>query len=118
MYYRQYLIHYDTMSNGDHLVTVNRYNRDSSGREIVEYRTRYVYKYSNGKAYLCSADRVWLRGSRGGLESHLDVQWTANGVRAWLSGYGGSNRQELVLNAVKASLANEFDLWEEFGLVL
>ncbi|HEY9753754.1 MAG TPA: hypothetical protein V6C97_01190 [Oculatellaceae cyanobacterium] len=105
---RQYIIHYAKTAAGDDLVTVEGYNAngESSGQ------TQYVSKLIGGKLYLKSIDRF---GRFGTGHKHLDIDWTASGVKASLTQERGTS-EDFVLQANKTWLKQNFDLWGDFGL--
>jgi hypothetical protein len=105
---RQFVIHYAKTAAGDALVTVEGYNGtgESSGQ------TQYVSRLSGGKLYLKSVDRV---GRFGAGHKHLDIDWTATGVKASLT-QEKSGAQDFVLQANRTWLKQNFDLWGDFGL--
>jgi hypothetical protein len=109
---RQYVVHYAKTSAGDELVTVECYNSNGTRKEELSGQTQYVSRLTGGKLFLKSVDRVGLYGAD---HKHLDIDWTANGVKASLT-QGKGVGQDFVLQASSTWLKQNFDLWGDFGL--
>jgi hypothetical protein len=111
-YVRQYVIHY---APGGASVTVQRYDCEhGSAQEAYDGETLYTSKLVNGQLYLTSVDRFSKNGAKGGCE-HMNVDWTATGVRATVSCNSGP-AQDLALKANTTWLRQNFDMWDDFGL--
>ncbi|HEY9758827.1 MAG TPA: hypothetical protein V6C97_26905 [Oculatellaceae cyanobacterium] len=109
-YVRQYVIHY---APGGASITVQRYDCEhGSAQEAYDGETVYTSRLESGKLYLTSVDRFSKNGTKG---EHMNVEWTANGVRASVA-YNSGNFQELALKANGTWLAQNFDMWDDFGL--
>lgn len=111
-YVRQYVIHY---APGGTSITVQRYDcEQGTAQESYDGETQYTSRLLNGQLYLTSVDRISKYGPKGGCE-HMNVEWTATGVRASVSHNSGA-AQDLVLKANSTWLTQNFDMWDDFGL--
>ena len=111
-YERQYAVHYAKTTSGDDLITVEHYKVDGGRPEELDGQTQYISRIIGGKSYLTSVDRA---GRNGTYHKHLDIQWTATGVRASIT-QDRAGTQDLNLQACSTWLKQNFDLWENFGL--
>jgi hypothetical protein len=111
-YERQYVIHHTKTTSGDDVVAVDYYKCDGTHPEQLDGQTQYVSRVIGGKSYLTTVDRS---GRYGSYHKHLDIQWTATGVRASIT-QERAGTQDLALKANGAWLKQNFDLWEDFGL--
>jgi hypothetical protein len=112
VFLRQYIAHYERTPNGDDLVTVERYQPEGGQSEKYAGKTVYISRMIENKLYLSSVE--WT-DSYAAERTRLDVQWTANGVKASVS-HRQNRPTNLDLNSNKTWLTQHFDLWDEFGL--
>lgn len=105
LYFRQYVMHYDTLSSGLQRVTVDCFSSQNS----YEGRVEYISSTLNNKTYLAKAIHY---GPANNKIYELAVHWSNLGVTATLG------REDINLKACQDWLPQHFPMWMHFGLKL